>query len=356
MGRISRSHNPLLVVLLIVAALLPGAAAAQTSDAPPSDEAPSFKASTEAEAVPGQLVVKFEEDAMRAEVSDARRDEGLVKEADLELIDAEVAKVEGQSVEETIRNLERRPDVEYAEPDQILSRTGYTDETRFGELWGLNNTGQSVEGVSGSADSDINALEASTVTQGAPNLVVAVIDDGVDFSHPDLAEHAWKNPGEAGEGKEDNGQDDDKNGRVDDVNGWDFYHDNSSVFENGIEDFQHPRLGNDRRFRQRPRRRGRRAERKDHVPEVLRPCRLPDLPGDRGHRIRRGQGSKNLQQLLWWPRLQPGLRGGYRRLEHALRRCSGQRRSGRRRGRQRCLPLLPGLLRHPQRALGRGDQ
>ena len=60
---------------------------------------------------------------------------------------------------------------------------------------------------------------------------MAVIDDGVDFSHPDLAARAWTNPGESGDGKETNGLDDDDNGYVDDVHGWDFCHGDNTVHD-----------------------------------------------------------------------------------------------------------------------------
>ncbi len=66
------------------------------------------------------------------------------------------------------------------------------------------------------------ASQAFAHELGDPDLVVAVIDDGIDFSHPDLAERAWTNPGESGAGKETNGVDDDANGFIDDVHGWDF--------------------------------------------------------------------------------------------------------------------------------------
>ena len=58
-----------------------------------------------------------------------------------------------------------------------------------------------------------------------------MIDDGVDFSHPDLAARAWTNPGESGGGKETNGIDDDGNGYIDDVHGWDFCHDDNTVHD-----------------------------------------------------------------------------------------------------------------------------
>jgi subtilisin family serine protease len=63
--------------------------------------------------------------------------------------------------------------------------------------------------------------------------VVAVIDDGIDFSHPDLAARAWRNPGESGGGRESNDIDDDGNGYVDDVNGYDFCNGDATVHDAG---------------------------------------------------------------------------------------------------------------------------
>ena len=183
------------------------------------------------EAVADQVIVKFKEESSRAAKDDARSDEGLEKKEDLDLIDAEVDKIEGQSVEEAISDLEARPEVEYAEPDHVVKLEGYSDERRFGELWGLHNTGQPINGSAGTDDVDINAPEASAITQGDEDLLVAVIDDGVDFTHPDLAGREWTNPGESGGGKETNGVDDDKNGFVDDVNGWDFHNRDKSVHD-----------------------------------------------------------------------------------------------------------------------------
>ena len=107
-----------------------------------------------------------------------------------------------------------------------------TDEPYFKYEWGLYNTGQTISGVeasTGTPDVDIDGLEAIRVQQGKPQIVVAVIDDGVDLTHPDLAGRAWTNPGET----PGNDIDDDDNGYVDDVNGWDFCHDDNTVHDAG---------------------------------------------------------------------------------------------------------------------------
>ena len=63
----------------------------------------------------------------------------------------------------------------------------------------------------------IRAPEAWEVTTGRPEIVIAVVDTGVDLQHPDLAPNIWRNPNETL-----NGRDDDGNGFVDDIHGWDF--------------------------------------------------------------------------------------------------------------------------------------
>ena len=219
MNTLFRGGRILLLLALALALSVPSMAVAQLSEQNDlQGQSPTFETPADTEAVSEQIIVNFKENVAPAAKADIRRAEGLEKTKDLELIGAEVDKVKGQPVEAAIRALNSRPNVEYAERDYIVHPTGYADEPHFGQLWGLHNTGQN----GCTPDVDINGPEASAVTQGDPNLVVAVIDTGVDFSHPELTDRRWVNPGESGGGKETNGIDDDGNGFVDDVNGADF--------------------------------------------------------------------------------------------------------------------------------------
>ena len=103
-------------------------------------------------------------------------------------------------------------------PPQNLSTP---NDPRFGELWGLNNTGSNDSGSSrnGVEGADIGAMEVWDLTRGSREVRVAVIDTGVDYRHPDLAANMWVNEAEKN-GEE--GVDDDNNGFVDDIHGYDF--------------------------------------------------------------------------------------------------------------------------------------
>src|SRR3989304_7515710 len=115
-------------------------------------------------------------------------------------------------VETALEFYRGNPDVVYAEPNYIRYLNATTpNDALFSRLWGLNNAGQSVHGTSGTAGADVDGPEAWDVTQGSNTLVIAVMDTGVDYNHPDLAGNIWSNPGEV----EGNGRDDDQNGYVD---------------------------------------------------------------------------------------------------------------------------------------------
>lgn len=129
----------------------------------------------------------------------------------------------------SMSELKNHPDVEYIEPNYIYKISPLTTEetislatdAKYGDQWGLKNTGRNSGGwfSSGRAGEDVNAEKAWEISKGSRDVVVAVIDTGVDHSHKDLKNQMWTNSAELN-GKD--GVDDDGNGFVDDVYGYDF--------------------------------------------------------------------------------------------------------------------------------------
>ncbi len=103
----------------------------------------------------------------------------------------------------------------YVEPDFYRSINKMTNDAAFtdGTLWGLNNQGQN----GGTDGADIDAPEAWDITVGSRNIIVAVIDTGVRYTHQDLANQMWVN----GDEVPNNGLDDDLDGYVDNIYGAD---------------------------------------------------------------------------------------------------------------------------------------
>ncbi|MBB1420604.1 S8 family serine peptidase [Pseudoalteromonas sp. SG43-7] len=148
---------------------------------------------------------------VKAKVSDLNKDG--VDDNYSSILSGRLAKFEviGMSTKQAIKLLQTHAAVEYVEPDYRVSIATAPNDPDFSKLWGLHNEGQS----GGTADADIDALEAWSITTGGKDVVVGVIDTGVDHSHSDLTANMWINPNEiAGDGIDNDG-----NGYIDDVHG-----------------------------------------------------------------------------------------------------------------------------------------
>lgn len=176
-----------------------------------------------------ELVVRVEAGEEPAAVRELRAQVGAEVSRELRLPGAEVWQLPvGLSSSAVEARVEALPGVEWAEPAVDFSLAANPGDPLLGSQWALENSGQAVGGVAGLPDADIDAFSAWDSAQGL-GAVVAVIDSGVQVSHPDLAPNLWANPGESGAGREANGVDDDGNGLVDDLYGWDFVADSDGV-------------------------------------------------------------------------------------------------------------------------------
>ncbi len=160
--------------------------------------------------VPDRIVVKFKEGLGSAQVAQLHASQGTKVVAEIPQMRVQILSVPPGEVEAKIAAFKADPSVEYAEPDYISQPTYEPNDPYYGDgtQWGPQK---------------ISAPQAWDLSKGDSNVVVAVIDWGVDLQHPDLQAKMWTNVDET----PDNGIDDDGNGYIDDVYGWDFANDDN---------------------------------------------------------------------------------------------------------------------------------
>jgi len=173
-------------------------------------------------AVKGELIVGFAAGVSRAEQNAILRAAGATSKKRFGQIDAVLVRVDDDDETTVAKVLSSDSRVSYVEPNHVVTIAATPNDPSFDQLWGLHNTGQ----TGGTNDKDIDAPEAWDLATGDASIVVAVVDTGVDFSHPDLSAQRWVNPLETV-----NGVDDDGNGLLDDWSGWDFVNDDNDPFD-----------------------------------------------------------------------------------------------------------------------------
>jgi subtilisin family serine protease len=175
--------------------------------------------------VEGDVLVTFKSSTSLADVQRVLAAHSLVLKRHFTELSRHIGKHSGlihdnnRTTVQLMGELSRDPAVESVEPNYLRWVTSVPNDTDFINLWGLQNGGQSVNGFTGTAGADIRFVGAWGLARPSTNpVIVAIIDTGVDYTHPDLAGNMWTNAGEI----PGNGMDDDGNGYVDDYYGYDF--------------------------------------------------------------------------------------------------------------------------------------
>jgi subtilisin family serine protease len=144
---------------------------------------------------PRRVLVRFKPSTTPTErqaVHDAV--EGAIILTEYHVVDGlQLVEVPEDSLPAALAVYKNHPDVRYAERDYAVRVGAIPDDPDFDQLWGLHNTGQTVNGDPGTSGADIRTVGAWDIWTGDPDFRIAVIDTGVDYDHTDLQSNIWTN-------------------------------------------------------------------------------------------------------------------------------------------------------------------
>lgn len=184
-----------------------------------------------------QILIKYKDDSKSETVKSKAKIKlklnKLETKKKYKLSKVEVLEIDSNdNINKVLSEFKKDTNVEYVQANYKLKPSDIQYDERFGEEWGLKNSGQTIQWQKGTLGIDINAEEAWKITEGSPSVIVGIADTGIDINHYDLKENIFINTNEV----PNNGIDDDGNGYIDDVNGWDFANEDNTVFDSTSSD------------------------------------------------------------------------------------------------------------------------
>ena len=223
--------------LLCAAALtLSGLGVVGTAAAAPAPQPSPGAGPNAAQAVPDELVVGYVSGASAAQRDRARgrasaRLAQRVVAAAGDRVEVELVRLpQGKSRSQAIAALQSDPAVSYAEPNYVMSHQATANDPIFAST----NVAQDLWGMYGDASTPSNAFGSQAAEAwgaehtGSKSVYVGVIDEGIQFTHPELTGQVWTNSFDLADGVDNDG-----NGYVDDIHGWDFDGKNNTIYDGG---------------------------------------------------------------------------------------------------------------------------
>lgn len=192
--------------------------------------------------VPGELLVEY---VSQSDANQHSRVRSSISGSLLETLNTPIRRLSGfgaldrfrlsagSSLDDALNRLRRDPSVRFAEPNYVYRKMETSNDTYYanGNLWGMYSDDIPASGPSSTTNQYGSQAEKAwrDGVIGSSNVIVGIIDEGVQVKHPDLNDNIWTNPFEVPA----DGIDNDGNGYIDDVNGWDFVNNDNSVFDAG---------------------------------------------------------------------------------------------------------------------------
>ena len=195
-----------------------------------------------ADFVPGELLIQFHPHAAEVARASVLEHVSVAVQERLSIAATGAGELDlvtlppGLEVQDAIRRLANNPAVAYAEPNWILTHESVSNDTHYtnGNLWGMYSDDlPSAVGPTGTTNQYGSQAEEAWAAgaTGSQTVYVGIIDEGIQFTHPDLAANVWTNSFDPVDGVDNDG-----NGYIDDIHGWDFSGNNNTIYDGTSDD------------------------------------------------------------------------------------------------------------------------